>query len=520
MAIGDYAFQARDPKMTLAGSAPDGPVDHVLRPRLATVDLGSREVATYTYGDAVPGPVLRLRQGRGTRIRVENGLPDDTSVHWHGIRLRNAADGVPGMTQEPIARGSHYVYAFTPPDAGTYLYHSHSGMQIDRGLYGALVVEATGEPGDYDHDEVIVLDDWLDGIDGTPDERLATLRRHGMAGMMGGGGGTSGMSGMSGMGGMGGAGSDSGKASGASGMAGMMGLTPKVLDAAAASGRFRTLAGERPTSSQLAGVANLMRARRIDVGDVVYPLHLANGRDASRPWSTTVRTGDRMRLRIVGAASDTAYLVFVEGHEFSVTHADGQPVTPVRTEALLVAMGERYDVLVDVRAASRLVAVPLGKRGGGPAIAQIHTTDAGRARGGAERYFLPVRVAGYEDLIDPSAPPRAVAAQSQRLDLAWTMPYRWSIGDSAFDDAPPIEVGRGDRRRFVMRNTTTMPHPMHLHGHSFRAAGTGPLKDTIIVPPLAEVAIDWTADNPGAWAFHCHDAYHMGAGMMRMVVVA
>lgn len=71
-----------------------------------------------------------------------------------------------------------------------------------------------------------------------------------------------------------------------------------------------------------------------------------------------------------------------------------------------------------------------------------------------------------------------------------------------------------------MANRTMMPHPMHLHGHSFRPAGGGPLKDTILVPPMREVAVDWLPDNPGSWAFHCHNAYHQAAGMMRRVEVA
>jgi len=520
IAIGEYALSR--PAQRGATLAHLGTTDHVLRPQARTVDLGGREVRTMTYGDTVPGPTLRLRQGKPVRIGVDNRLSEDTSVHWHGIRLRNAADGVPGFTQDPIASGDGFVYAYTPPDAGTYLYHSHTGMQIDRGLYGALIIESSSEPGDYDHDEVVMLDDWIDGIDGaTPDSKLKQLMSHGMSGMgggsgMGGMGGGSGSGGMSGMGGGSGMGGMSGGSGG--GMAAMAGLTTDRLNAGAASGPYRTLSGVRPGFEHLAGVANLMRANALDVGDVRYPLYLVNGRTTKQPWSTTVRTGDRARLRFINAASDTTYLVFVEGHQLTVTHADGQAVEHIGTDGLVLGMGERYDVLVDVKAAARVIAIPLGKDG--HAVAQLHTSDAGKAKSGDAAYAQPRRIASYEDLRNLDAPAATAPSRTTRLDLGMSMPYRWTIGGKVMDDDEDIRVTKGERQRFVMRNTTTMPHPMHLHGHSFRASGTGPLKDTIIVPPLAEIAIDWLPDNPGNWAYHCHDAYHMGSGMMRKVVVA
>jgi len=99
----------------------------------------------------------------------EGQLPAATSVHWHGIALRNDMDGVPGITQRPIKAGSGFEYAFTAPDPGTYFYHPHSGVQLDRGLYGVLIVDDPAEPGAYDQEWVVVLDDWLDGTGRTPD---------------------------------------------------------------------------------------------------------------------------------------------------------------------------------------------------------------------------------------------------------------------------------------------------------------------------------------------------------------
>src|SRR5690606_19193567 len=113
---------------------------------------------------------LRARAGDLLRVEVDNQLPAETSVHWHGLALSNDMDGVPGLTQDPIAAGGRFTYEFTVPDPGTYFYHSHSGLQLDRGLYGALVIDDPNEPGDYDHDWIVVLDDWLDGTGRTPDD--------------------------------------------------------------------------------------------------------------------------------------------------------------------------------------------------------------------------------------------------------------------------------------------------------------------------------------------------------------
>jgi FtsP/CotA-like multicopper oxidase with cupredoxin domain len=115
----------------------------------------------WSYGDRVPGPEIRVRQGEPIRIMVENQLNEDTTVHWHGVRLPNAMDGVPGLTQAPIKPGEQFVYEFTPPDAGTFWYHPHADslQQLGRGLAGPLIVEER-DTVPVDRDILWVLSDW------------------------------------------------------------------------------------------------------------------------------------------------------------------------------------------------------------------------------------------------------------------------------------------------------------------------------------------------------------------------
>ena len=137
----------------------------MLRPSATRQNLvGAAHPSTevWAYNGAVPGPALRFRQGERLKLEVENALGVDTTVHWHGIRLPNAMDGVPGVTQKPIAaQGGKFLYEFDLPDAGTYWYHPHlgDGEQLGRGLYGALIVEERDPPA-VDRDLVWVLSDW------------------------------------------------------------------------------------------------------------------------------------------------------------------------------------------------------------------------------------------------------------------------------------------------------------------------------------------------------------------------
>ena len=144
----------------------------VLRARPGTVGLLKDKPATgiWGYDGTVPGPLLRLKRGEEVKVRLINELPDATVIHWHGLRLPNAMDGVPHLTQPAVETGQSFDYRFRAPDAGTFWYHSHlySSEQIERGLYGPLIVDET-EPVEIDRDLVLVLDDWRLQADGSFD---------------------------------------------------------------------------------------------------------------------------------------------------------------------------------------------------------------------------------------------------------------------------------------------------------------------------------------------------------------
>lgn len=438
-------------------------VTATLAARPMTVNLGGLVVKTSGYGDSVPGPVIRAGAGDLLRIVVDNQLDVATSVHWHGVALRNDMDGVPGITQAPIDPGARFTYEFTAPDPGTYFYHPHSGVQLDRGLHGVLVVDDPAEPGAYDDEWIVVLDDWVDGTGRTPDGILEELR----AGPDGDSGDMGGMD-MGGMGGM----------------------------------------GETMRSGMLGGA-----------GDIDYPHYLVNGRTPGAAITFSAKPGQRVRIRIVNAGSDTAFRVALGGHRMDVTHSDGFPVDPVTTDALLIGMGERYDVVITLSdGVFRLVASAEGKKGQGLAIVR---TGAGRAPAAdVHPAELDRRIVVSTDLTGTPDVRLGKQPADRVHDLALTgsmAPYRWRINGKTFSDSTPLEVREGERVRLRFLNHSMMFHPMHLHGHTFGLVKGGARKDTVIVGPMRAVEVELDADNPGQWAAHCHNVYHAEAGMMTTV---
>ena len=139
-------------------------------PRMFDLVAGRAKKALYQqelsdlwiYNNSVPGPEIRATKGERIQVNFRNELEEPTSIHWHGIRIENAMDGVSGLTQEPIKPGEDFVYEFTVPDSGTYWYHAHnrSWNEVGRGLYGPLIVDEVEPAFDRKHDITLVIDDW------------------------------------------------------------------------------------------------------------------------------------------------------------------------------------------------------------------------------------------------------------------------------------------------------------------------------------------------------------------------
>ncbi|SPL98744.1 Multicopper oxidase [[Actinomadura] parvosata subsp. kistnae] len=418
------------------------------------------------------------------RARLTNRLPRDTSIHWHGLALSNNTDGVPGVTQQPIAAGAEFVYEFAAPHPGTYWFHPHSGTQLDRGLYSPLIVEDPREPLGYDAEWIVVLDDWLDGVTGTPDEVLAELSRGMSMGM------------------------NHGATTPGDGMKDMPGMDHGVTPAPSPG----------PAQHMLMGATSLLLGG--DAGDVRYPYFLLNGRIPAAPETFHARPGARLRIRIINAGGDTAFRVALAGHRMTVTHTDGFPVQHAETDALLIGMGERYDVLVTLKdGVFPLVALAEGKN----ALARGLVRTSGSAPApklGLRPRELDGDVARYAKL-RPADDMRLAARDPDRtlkLELTGTMmAYNWAINGRKYDPKVISLVRSGERVRLSFGNRTTMWHPMHLHGHTFALTNGGIRKDTAIVLPNSTLNVDFDADNPGLWMIHCHNIYHAESGMMTLL---
>lgn len=425
----------------------------------AEFDLNGGKVQSWTYNGGMPGPEIRVKEGDTLRVKVDNRLPEGTSVHWHGLPIANGMDGVPDVTQQPIQSGEQFVYEFVVPVAGTYMYHSHSGLQLDRALHGPLIVEPKKEDLSYDREQTLIFDDWIDGISGqTPEDALDKLQSGGGMGDMGGM--------MSGDGGS---------------------------------------------------------------GKLEYPLYLVNGRAPDDPETLAVRRGEKLRLRLINPASETSFRFAVGGHRLTVTHADGLPVEHVTVDAVSVGMGERYDVLVEADNPGVWQAAAAAEGKNGLARAVLRYEESGESSTPAADLVpqeMDGRLLSYDLLrtADRESFPAGDPDRTLELVLAGGHGnYVWAINDQIYPDADPLEIRKGEWVRLNVQNASMIAHPMHLHGHFFQidnGTGKGPYKDTATVGVHDTLNLDFVANNPGEWLFHCHNLYHLATGMARVISYA
>lgn len=466
VAAGGAAFAGAPSLRGLAGSpAHDDRRNVRLEAKPGTTRLlgaDGPQTAVWTYEGTVPGPVIRVRQGNRLRLDVLNGLSQPTSLHPHGIRLPNDQDGVPPLTQAPIAPGARFAQTFAVPDAGTFWYHPHihSAEQVGRGLSGVLVVEER-DPVAVDRDVVWLLDDWRLDQDGQITGDFGHFHDLSHAGRW---------------------------------------------------GNVRTV----------------------------------NGR---RAHTDVVKAGERVRLRLVNAANARIFALALKGAEGWLMAVDGQPLGRARTltEPLLLGPGMRADLFVDIAEEGTVVLVDRIEDTPVP-LAMLRTagTVSGLAGSGTpdplpanpvpepaaepqvhHRFVLSGGAMGgmagatvgdtYQDV-------RALARRGLFWAINGVVPM---TGEGHGHGEPMVTLARGATAVFALENATAWPHPIHLHGHSFRVIsvnGQRPerpeMRDTVLLLPRETADIAFVADNPGDWMFHCHILEHQVSGMNGFVRVA
>jgi FtsP/CotA-like multicopper oxidase with cupredoxin domain len=384
----------------------------------------------------IPGPLLEANLGDLVIVHFRNELPEPTTIHWHGLRVPNAADGTP-FSQVMVEPGSTFDYQFTVKDAGYYWYHPHmrGDVQIEAGLYAPIIV----------HDEVV--------IDVAADRAFV--------------------------------------------------LDDVKLES---TGKLSTRTDN----------LDMMLGRQ---GNVV----LINGR---RHPSIEVAAGTRERWRFVNAANGRYFNLELPGHTFRVIGWDGGLLeAPYETATLLVAPGERYDVLVEIEAAVELRTLHYDRGHNIPDPGPIDLLAIEVGAPGAAPAQLPTSWGVVTPIaVDGSTPRRAMVLRED--DTVPNEPV-FTINNEAFPNVTPATAALDQTEIWEIENLAEMDHPFHLHGMSFQivdAAGLpiGPRawKDTVNVPQLQTVRFAVRLDAPGRWMYHCHILEHAERGMMGELEVA
>lgn len=423
----------------------------------------------------------RFRAGDRFRATLSNRMVEPTLIHWHGLRPPVEQDGVPDLSQPLLAPGDAYDYDFALREPGTFWMHSHHGLQL-QGLLAAPLIIAEDDGAD-EQEVVLMLHDFSVRA---PAEILADLK----AGIMPGMGAMPGMPGM-----------DHSAPAGQSAEAGSD-LGMPGMDHGAPAGHGAEAAP--------------------DLNEVEFDAYLANDRTLADPELVAVERGGRVRLRVINGASSTNFVLDLGVLEGELIAVDGRPVLPVRGRRFGIAMSQRLDLRLrlDAAGAFPVLAIREGDRRATGLVLRTPGAAVARISESVPMAAEPLSFA-EEQALRPrdGLPERPV---DRRLAIALTggmAPYVWGLDGAGPEAMREYPVAAGERVEITLDNRTTMSHPMHLHGHVFQVVGgngarfAGALRDTVLVPYRGNVTIAFDADNPGAWMLHCHNLYHMEAGM-------
>ena len=417
------------------------------------------------YDGLSPGPTLRIKQGEELKIRLVNDLRQPTVIHWHGIRLPNAMDGVPHLTQMPVEPGASFDYRFTPPDAGTFWYHSHflSSEQMARGLAGVLIVEER-DPVAVDRDVALVVNDWRLTNDGAVHPSFGNMHDAMMAGRLG----------------------------------QYITLNSQdTLDLKVKSNeriRLRIINTANARIFELRIPEHVTRIMAVD-GQPCPPEVVPDGVLRLGPGT---RVDLFLDLTLKPGASAPILIDDLRGGWLELGRVVYDSGAPLRAEPLPEPKALPANPLpqkLDLAGALKL-ALPLDGGGMGMMMGR------GGMMGGGMRGGMGGAGFGGQGL-----PPQ---------ERIWALA---GIASSGHDGPPIFKVERGRTVVLDVANRTALPHAMHVHGHHFRnLIGDGESHkpywlDTVIVDPERSERIAFVADNPGKWMIHCHMIEHMATGM-------
>jgi FtsP/CotA-like multicopper oxidase with cupredoxin domain len=451
------------------------------------VKLHVKEVPLRVHGKDYTVVAIEQEDGRqglepeksdGFDVEVVNDLKVPTSIHWHGLVLPAAMDGVPFVTQAPIPPGGTFKYKFPLKQAGTYWMHSHYGLQEQFYNSAPLIIWTPEERAKAERQYVVMLSDFSKK---SPAEILADLKKG-------------------------------------------MPMPKRDGDMPMKEPSRESLVAQKWDGQILSKETVESTPAEIDV---IYDALLANRRTIDDPDVLAVKPGETVLLRIIAASSATNYFVDTGSLEAELLAVDGQAVKPLKGDFFQLAIAQRIDLRVKIPS----------EGGAFPILAQGEGTKllAGivLATEGAEIPSLPalaerstVKLDNTQEKLLTATEPLLAKTADRALPAALggdMANYTWTINGFSYPNRESLDVKDGERVEITFTNSTNMGHPMHLHGHDFQVVEidgekiSGALRDTLLVPPKSTIKIAFDANNPGLWAFHCHLLYHLATGMFTVL---
>jgi FtsP/CotA-like multicopper oxidase with cupredoxin domain len=445
---------------TAEGAGETAPVE--LRLVKRTIDVNGKSAAAYAIRQSKGVEGLTTTVGDRFRVRVVNDIGAPSLIHWHGLSPPWRQDGVPEVSGPAIPAGGGAEYDFPLAYGGTFWMHSHEGLQEQLLLDAPLIIR--DERDKPDRQEIVVK---LNDFSFTPPEEIfENLRKPRQAMSMGSGG--------------------------------------------------------------MAGMSEHDAASGPDLNDVTYDAFLANDRTLADPEVVKVEPGGEALLRVINASAMSSYHFDLGKLKGSLIAVDGTLIEPIVASQFPINVAQRLDIVLTFPKAAGaypILAAVEGERNRSGVVLLAGDAAVSRLPPTASNPAPPITMDLERRLraltpLQPRKPDRVL-----NVDLTGDMSkYIWSLNGVVWNpQVPPLQVAKGERVAIVMRNTTGMPHPMHLHGHRFQVGAingekfAGAVRDTVRVPARGQVTVMFDADNPGVWAFHCHMLYHMAAGMFATV---